>query len=172
MFRIRGGTEFRAADRLLRFGVVALNPCHYAYTRKNAKGEAVLTAQPVLHGYFVGMIPLDSWWQITNACHDDGSPVLGRALSVDGERRPLSWPTWHTIMDLNAYYAEAPTIEPQRGLKPGMTVVLKDGMHAGKRFRLQAMGKSEKVKIVIHLLGGLRDVEIKDPRAVEVVDAA
>jgi hypothetical protein len=171
IFRVKGGSEFKAADRLLRFGVVPMNPCFYAYTRKQGD-VAVLTVKAQLHGYFVGMFPSDRWWEIRSATYPDGSRVLGSGLSADGHVRPLDWNTWRNIMDLNSYSADAPVIEPQRGLRPGMMVVLKDGLHAGKRFRLQSMGKSDKVKIVMDFLGGLRDVEIKDSNAVEIVEAA
>jgi hypothetical protein len=159
------GSPFRAADRLLRFGVVPMNPCEYQYVRKNKAGAAsvsVLEAVPQLPGYFCGMFDASKFWQIRNACFDDGSRVLGSPLSPDGHVRPLAYDVYRSIMDLNSYAEEAPVIVPQRGLKPGDTVILKQGPHAGKRFRLQSTNASgTKARIVMDFLGGLREVEIK-----------
>lgn len=170
VFRTKGGREFAAAGRLLRFGVLPVNPCAYFYVRKNNKGDPILEAKPMLPGYFVGLFPGDKWWQIKNACFDDGSRVLGPVLSPDGMMRPLHDSTYRTIMDLNSYSADAPIIERQRGLKAGDTVILRSGPHAGKRFRLQWASKAgDKAKIVTKFLGALREVEIA-AEAVDLVD--
>ena len=40
-FRVQGGSEARAAERLLRFGVLAMNPHEYIRLRDNAEGKVV-----------------------------------------------------------------------------------------------------------------------------------
>jgi transcription antitermination factor NusG len=167
VFKI-SGSPFRAADKLLRFSVLPMNPCEYRFARKAKTGEAVLEVYPQLPGYFVGMFPVDRWFQIRNACYEDGSRVLGAPLSPDRMMRPILFSAWQTIMELNSYAEEAPVIERQRGLKAGDMVILRHGPHAGKRFRLQsASANGTKARIVMDFLGGLREVEIKAD-AVEV----
>jgi hypothetical protein len=181
------GSPFRAADRLLRFGVVPMNPYEYQYVRKqkgrsqsrligighnNPPPDIVLEAVPQLPGYFCGMFDASKFWAIRNACFDDGSRVLGSPLSPDGHVRPLAYDVYRSIMDLNSYAEEAPVIVPQRGLKPGDTVILKSGPHAGKRFRLQSTSNNgAKARIIMDFLGGLREVEIKAD-AVDVAQVA
>ena len=156
------GSPFRAAERLLRFSVIPMNPCEYRFARKAKTGESYMDPRPQLPGYFVGMFPADRWFQIRNACFDDGSRVLGSPLSPDGVMRPLAFQTWQDIMELNRYAEEAPIIVNQRGLRPGDTVILRHGPHAGKRFRLQSTSKSgHKARIILDVLGALREVEIK-----------
>lgn len=172
VFRIKGGTEFKAADRLLRFGVMPMNPCRYHYVRKHKTGETVLEAEPHLKGYFVGLFPSDRWFEIRNACHQDGTRVLGAPLSPDGYMRPLRADIAATIQDMNYYSAEAPVIEQQRGLKVGQVVILKGGVHAGKRFRLQSVSKSgDKAEAMIEFLGSLRPVTI-EAASVDIIEEA
>lgn len=172
VFKIRGGTEFRAAKRLLQFHVMPMNPCEYVYTRRQPGGEAVLDPKPLLPGYFVGMFPTDCWFVLRNVMHEDGTKVLGAPLSPDGVMRPLSPQTFADINDLNSYSAEAPVIEKQRGLSVGQTVILKGGLHAGKRFRLERTSKCRtRATAVIRILGALREVTVTED-AVEIVEAA
>ena len=93
VFRCLGGRTFKAADRLLRFGVLPRNPCLYSYARK-AGGVSVLEAKPLLPGYFCGLIDPAKLWQVCQAKFDDGSPILGSALSSDGHIRPMPLGIW------------------------------------------------------------------------------
>jgi transcription antitermination factor NusG len=137
-----------------------MNPCVYAYARK-AGANSVLEAKPLLPGYFCGLFDPSNLWRVCQAKFDDGSPVLGAGLSHDGHIRPLSLDTWTQILDLNSYTAEAPQVEMASGLRVGQTVILKNGPHAGARFRLERTTKSgSRAKIIMNILGALREVEI------------
>ena len=53
-------------------------------------------------------------------------------------------------------------MEPNGRLKPGDTVILKNGQHAGLRFRLQSTTKSgARAKIIMKVFGEMREVEVK-----------
>lgn len=171
-FRIQSGKEF-TAERILweRHGVTQLNPCAYRYLRKQPNGPLVLNATPMLRGYYVGLFTPECLAGALSERWPDGSRILSRPLSTDSTIRPLSAETRLQIIGLNAYTQIAPEIE-RKGVKPGDLVILKGGVHNGKRFRLQSVSSnSKRARAVLEILGSLRDVEISTD-AVEIVKAA
>lgn len=170
-FRVMSGHEDRAAKRLLRFDVQAKNPFEYIRLRENEDGVCILKDRAQLPGYFVGLFPAERWFDVRDARYPDGSMVLGRPLSIDGQIRPLDTKTFQIIEEMNSYAEEAPVIPTQHGLKPGDYVILRGGTHAGKRLRVERTNKSGvKAIAVLKILGALREVTF-DADLAEVVAA-
>lgn len=176
-FRVQPGTELKAQALLTGYGILGRNPVHYKYTRTNKDGSKVVEGLPTLRGYYIGQW-LDNaadWYTIANLTYADGARVLRKALSWDGHIRPLDPLTRVQILNLQGVDLIAPEIEPQHGLKPGDTVVIKGGLHSGKRIVLQRVARNtDKAKTftaVMDLLGGQREVEL-DERSLELVVAA
>jgi transcription antitermination factor NusG len=157
LFKTRAGiTPFVAADRLLRFGVMPMNPCVYEFLRKEKAGPVIVEARPQLPGYFCGFFDADKLWQVSQA------GVLGRCMSPDHVMRPLKFETWQEIQAMTRISQEAPEIAPHGSLKPGMTVILRHGPFTGQRVRLQSTWSGgKKAKGLMELFGKMTEVSIE-----------
>jgi transcription antitermination factor NusG len=157
LFKTRAGVSpFTAADKLLRFGVLAVNPCVYEFVRKEKGGPVIVEARPQLPGYFCGFFDADKLWQVSQA------GVLGRCMSPDHVMRPLDFRVWQQILDMNVLSQEAPEIAPHSALRAGMTVILRHGPHAGKRLRLQStFSNGKRAKALLEMFGTMREVVVE-----------
>lgn len=174
LFSVESGTELEAQRILTGYGAMGRNPVEYRYLRTNKDGTKVVGAVPRLRGYYVGLwFDPPDWHTILELRHVNGSRVLRKPLSRDGLIRRLDG---LTIIQIQTLLCPdyMPDIEPQRGLKPGDTVVVKGGTHNGWRGTIKRNlkgNKADRVVALMQVFGSMREVVV-DAASCELIEAA
>lgn len=167
-FKVRPQTEFKVCEKLIVRGLATdtLAPERYVFKRTSHKKDApkIVQALAQMPGYvFAGFDAPPAWMVLKELRDTSGNRMLWSVLEQHGA--PYTFPA-QSVLQIKALQCPkplSPDVEPQHGVKVGDTVLIHEGLHAGKRVKVKRVKPAGQLILrdVMVMLGGLREVELE-----------